>query len=751
MARRTRSWAGSAGVGFAGILSLACVVSDLRAQPEWVRIGNGRIAAIAFDTARSRMVAVTGPDWFGYSDTWEWDGTAWFEMRPAHRPLYGVLVYQAHTGTTVLFSSVDTNATTMSTWEWDGRDWRRLSTSRAPSPRSTNAFAYDPGLRRTLLYGGSTAGLTLTDTWEWDGATWRELFPPSAPTNHVGLGAMCYDGNRGRLVLLTRESTSFNATCGFWEWDGRSWNRILASTGIPTGSLSSMCWDPQRRKVVLASLVDKRNGMAVWEWDGSAWTPRALREELIWYWLYQTAYDPLHGKVLCLTATWPTPRGRDLWSWDGARWESQPDPNSERRRSFHGLAYDEAHGVTVLFGGFGSYDVEDVQAEWDGTRWNPRVQFGTPLTRASTAMTYDAGRDRTFLFGGADRPTNPVTFFDDTWEWDGKNWVRRATTVRPAARGGAAIAYDRARGRVVLFGGTGGIRAMADTWEWDGATWRNVTPATSPPGRSEAAMTYDEVRRRIVLFGGVVDSSQPGTYFSDTWEWDGAAWTQATPALAPPARCQTAMAYDAERKRCVLFGGIAPGPLDDAWEWDGARWQQLVLSPSPGARRGHKMVYDRRARSILLFGGNLAYVEWTEVWYLGDRAVMRAASSQEYGAGCPGTLGVPTLACSVPKLGAPVFHLDLGSARPDTPCVLGLALGRQSVQLGDGCTLLLRAPMLGLPARSNASGFATTHLALPGDPALCGTEFFLQGFVLDPLGSDSGLAASPGRAAVLGY
>jgi len=39
------------------------------------------------------------------------------------------------------------------------------------------------------------------------------------------------------------------------------------------------------------------------------------------------------------------------------------------------------------------------------------------------------------------------------------------------------------------------------------------------------ALAYDAVRNRVVLFG----VSRSGQDFSDTWEWNGTAWSQITP------------------------------------------------------------------------------------------------------------------------------------------------------------------------------------------------------------------------------
>ena len=56
----------------------------------------------------------------------------------------------------------------------------------------------------------------------------------------------------------------------------------------------------------------------------------------------------------------------------------------------------------------------------------------------------------------------------------------------PSARLVHALAYDSARGRVVLFGGSdSSFNLLSDTWVWDGTAWTDVTPIRGqrqPPG-----------------------------------------------------------------------------------------------------------------------------------------------------------------------------------------------------------------------------------------------------------------------------
>ncbi len=91
-----------------------------------------------------------------------------------------------------------------------------------------------------------------------------------------------------------------------------------------------------------------------------------------------------------------------------------------------------------------------------------------------------------------------------------------------------------------------------ETWEWDGATWTQRLVGAPGP-RFHHAMVYDESRGVTVLFGGHTNIN-PLSPSPETWEWDGTAWAL-FPLTGPSARGQHAMAYDAARRTTVLFGG----------------------------------------------------------------------------------------------------------------------------------------------------------------------------------------------------
>jgi len=298
------------------------------------------------------------------------------------------------------------------------------------------------------------------------------------------------------------------------------------------------------------------------------------------------AFDPDRGRVLLFGGA---DEGRvlgDLWAWDGEIWRlltaEGPPP-----RTFPAMSYDRARGRLVLFGGnrvlFGQGGSEETSLrdmwEWDGRSWRRR-ELQTPPARAEAAMAYDSARRRLVLFGGYRGSGATRERLGDTWEFDGTAWEERQTPQRPSSRNGAAMAYDPGRGRTVLFGGSGG--PSAETWEWDGETWTRIDAPT--PGRYNSAMAYDEGLTEVVRFGGWDGQARRG----DTWCYDGRRWAR-LPGGGPEPRNHTSMAYDEARGALVLFGGH-DGELvfGDTWERRAGAWSRVALTePRRRIANGH--------------------------------------------------------------------------------------------------------------------------------------------------------------------
>lgn len=279
-------------------------------------------------------------------------------------------------------------------------------------------------------------------------------------------------------------------------------------------------------------------------------------------------------------------------------WTQRVPLTSPSARVGHKMAFDGARDVTVMFGGYYYESGQDHYLndtwEWNGATWVQRNPATSPPARRWSAMAYDIARGVTVLFGGDNGTCN-----NDTWEWDGTNWAQLNPATSPPTRTYHVMAYDSVRGVTVLFGGSCGSN-LDDTWEWNGTIWTQRSPVTIPPARSSHAMAYDSIRGVAVIFGGWYG-------LSDTWEWDGTTWTQRSPMTSPSWRYIHAMAYDRGRGVTILFGGAAFNGSDihfgDTWEWDGANWTQRSVTSTPSARYGHAQAYDSNRGTIVLFGG----------------------------------------------------------------------------------------------------------------------------------------------------
>ncbi len=256
------------------------------------------------------------------------------------------------------------------------------------------------------------------------------------------------------------------------------------------------------------------------------------------------------------------------------------------------------------------------------------VTAGGPPAQYGQALVFDSRRNVTVLFGGtAYGPVPPRTVNErydsnETWEWDGRYWVKRTPLHSPPSLSNFGMVFDSERGRVVVFGGRSwpsGTYPNA-TWEWDGDDWTEAHPATSPPARTSPSMCFDSVRKETLLIGGDVVggiTSQRHT----TWAWNGIDWTVRSTSVPPPTYSyQTiwiypgnAMAFDAARGVAVLFSSFSDSD-SPVWEWDGAAWKRVAVSAgtlkileSSGSRTAF---YDPFRHMVGVVGlGSIAYAQ----------------------------------------------------------------------------------------------------------------------------------------------
>jgi hypothetical protein len=331
---------------------------------------------------------------------------------------------------------------------------------------------------------------------------------------------------------------------------------------------------------------------------------------------------PLAASLLAPTLLFATNTQAQTVSVGGS-WAQQSPATSPQSRSSATMAYDSATGTIVLFGGLKNGSTLQDTWTWNGTTWtnvtaSTVTSTNTPPARSAASMDYDAATASVVLFGGYDSNGNRL---QDTWTWNGTTWTNvTASTVTstntPPARFYSTMAYDAATGTLVLFGGNGVSGNIQDTWTWNGTTWTNVTAPTvtstnTPPARYNSAMAYDAATGTVVLFAGYASSSG---FLQDTWTWNGATWTNATAATitsanTPSARDVPTMTYDPATGTVVLFGGgNLSSTLQDTWTWNGTTWTNvsaatITSTNTPSPRGSSMMAYDAATGAVVLFAG----------------------------------------------------------------------------------------------------------------------------------------------------
>src|SRR5712671_6242895 len=177
------------------------------------------------------------------------------------------------------------------------------------------------------------------------------------------------------------------------------------------------------------------------------------------------------------------------------------------------LAFDDSRNVAV-----GAFLVGNALQtwEWNGAAWSQNVAAGSPGS-VMGVFVYDPQRRAVLSIDAEGASSNGP----DLYEYRGAAWsLLPQAGVRPPAAQIVAGAFDTRRNVLV-------VQVLDQTWEWDGAQWL-LRATTTAPGRVEyARMAYDPLRQRTVMTGG--ERYDPVTRQTlptgETWEWDGSSWT----------------------------------------------------------------------------------------------------------------------------------------------------------------------------------------------------------------------------------
>jgi hypothetical protein len=293
--------------------------------------------------------------------------------------------------------------------------WARLEVDGdGPAPREDHTWTVAEDGRTAYLFGGRDGATVFDDLWSFDLATerWQRERVDGPPAARFGHDAAWLPGH-GLVIWAGQVGTDFFDDIWLFDPAGGSWKELNVQGDKPVARYGS-CSGIGPDGLLWISHGFTANGVRfddTWTFDLEArrWTERTPASE---------GKGPIKR---CLHACWWTSEGQfalyggqtngvvalgDLWLMtpgagaDPGVWTEAPDQQAPARQ----LAAAARRGEqTIIFGGRG-IDGEPLADAWvlsDGsTDLAPLSAGDPPRARSGAAMLYDAANDRLVLFGG---------------------------------------------------------------------------------------------------------------------------------------------------------------------------------------------------------------------------------------------------------------------------------------------------------------------------------------------------------------
>jgi hypothetical protein len=340
----------------------------------------------------------------------------------------------------------------------------RSAALNSPGRLTDHAMAYCPDTGKVYVFGGIDDMYVLhNDLWEWDGSKWSKVAADVQPTARMDAG-LAYDPARKSLILFGGQNTysSYTATVfnDTWEWSSttRKWTQLFPTNSPEALYGHGMVTDTGRNKILLYG---------------------GMTQNTVMYGYPPSSYPGIY----------PEPLSNDVWEWDGAKstWTNRTPPattSSPAARQYPVIAYDEGRQKLFLLdnSNYSMYPGSTSSGsfwEWDpvSAGWVARTSGDYLDYNSSVYVAYDSIRRREVFCTDAVNPMVSSTAANETWELDAKGptWYVRNLVTTPSSRYYAAMAYDRGRGVVVLYGGSANGFSTDETWEYSVVNLGNGT------------------------------------------------------------------------------------------------------------------------------------------------------------------------------------------------------------------------------------------------------------------------------------
>ena len=159
-------------------------------------------------------------------------------------------------------------------------------------------------------------------------------------------------------------------------------------------------------------------------------------------------------------------------------------------------------------------------------------------------MTYCPILKKTVLFAGVQ--DFPLVPYNETWEYDGTNWVQKLPSVAPVGRWGIRLVFLPEENRAMTHAGSDVAAVFLDTWEYELLHQDDKTYKLD----LDYSSSDTNVRAKVTL-------QRCSDFFY--WNQGGGAWQAAASSVT--------LAFSATRTRASAMTGIDPNPTSSPEVW----------------------------------------------------------------------------------------------------------------------------------------------------------------------------------------
>jgi len=504
--------------------------------------------------------------------------------------------------------------------------------SGAPMPTS-NGIKYAAGAGTQtagLFFGGNDnpPGARRDETFEYNGSGWTVGGSLTTPwylgggmgTQTAGLQAF------GKTTGMVSEAFEYNGTSWTAAGDGNTGRQAVGSAGSQTAGLcfGGVSTPPTTWRALtesyngtawseVADLSTARNQVGflgdvstsalciggetppswttianVEEWGGSSWTAGTAFPAV-------TQLGVGTGSVTDGLYYGTAPNNAEAFNYDGTTWTAIANLGTGRDAGVRC-----GTGTTAALLASGSAPTSVVLTEeynksttaYTAAAWASGGAMGTARTGLASAGTKDAN---VFIGGqmsnSPNAPLNTVELYNGTtWSSNPNNAPYSASNNCGTGTQTAALSW-------------GGYPNITTTLEFDGSSF--TTTGALGTGR-ELTSNNIGVQTAAIAASGF---QRPGTYPTQTEEYNGSSWTGGpvvnTPRYSAAGAGTTAAA--------LISGGIEPGQLSNAEEYNGSSWTSVTSRPYAGGNAGTSGTQT----ASLAYGGNPGGALTTTVSYDG--------------------------------------------------------------------------------------------------------------------------------------